>query len=234
MNNNLFIESNLPDTLSEKELLSYFEKMHNGDEDAREIIIKHNLRLVINRVTKKFSLFPYEKQDLVSIGMIGLINSVDTFDITKNLKFSTYAAKCIDNGILNELKSNNKKLKQEKSINSKVTTDKNGNELTLEDISSESIDFTEDYEKQEIIKVLIQLIDKLEGRKKEELILYFYKGYNEEQIAAYYNITKKAVSQMLRSTLQDIANELKEQGLIENYSIRLRFKDRKNYNNIEL
>ena len=166
--------------------------------------------------------------------MIGLINSVDTFDTTKNLKFSTYAAKCIDNSILNELKSNNKKLKQEKSINSKVTTDKNGNELTLEDISSESIDFTENYEKQEIIKVLIQLIDKLEGRKKEELILYFYKGYNEEQIATYYNITKKAVSQMLRSTLQEIANELKEQGLIENYSIRLRFKDRKNYNNIEL
>lgn len=85
--NELFIEDKLPNPLSQSELYSYFEKMKSGDTKAREIIIKHNIKLVFNQVIKRFYNAPYEKKELVSIG---LIKSVDTFDISKKLQFTTY------------------------------------------------------------------------------------------------------------------------------------------------
>ena len=113
--NELFIEDKLPDPLSQSELYSYFEKMKSGDTKAREIIIKHNIKLVFNQVMKRFCNMPYEKKELISIGLIGLIKSVDTFDISKDRKFSSYAVKCIDNEILMFLRRE-KKYSKEQSL----------------------------------------------------------------------------------------------------------------------
>jgi len=97
-----FINVDLPLPLSMEELYCYFEKMKLGDQNARDVIICHNIRLVIDEVAKKFSNTSYDLKELVSVGLIGLIKSVDTFDISKGFYFSTYAVRCIDNEILIE------------------------------------------------------------------------------------------------------------------------------------
>jgi len=94
----------LPEPLEKEELYNCFNKMSHGDTLAREEIIRHNIRFVIDRVKKLFNNTPYELNELVSIGIIGLIKSVDTFDIKKGAQFTTYASKCICNEILTFMK----------------------------------------------------------------------------------------------------------------------------------
>lgn len=85
--NNLFIEADLPPVLNKKQINEYFKKYKEGDLEARNIIIIHNIKLVLNRVSLKYWNTLYDEKDLVSIGLIGLVKSVDTFDITKNFEF---------------------------------------------------------------------------------------------------------------------------------------------------
>jgi len=107
--NELFLDvNNLPDSLSINELNDLFKKMSLGNIEAREKIINHNIKLVIFITMKKFNKINYDKKELVSIGIIGLINAVDTFDMTKNFKFSTYASTCIFNEIHKHLDKINK------------------------------------------------------------------------------------------------------------------------------
>lgn len=105
---NPFIKSDLSQPFSEEELNIYFRNMKNGDLNARNAIIEHNIKLVINIVIKNFYNTPYEINELVSVGLIGLIKSVDTFDINKNVKFITYSVTCIKNEILEFLRKNKK------------------------------------------------------------------------------------------------------------------------------
>lgn len=109
----IFIVSKAPKPLPKSELYDYLKKYSLGDVEAREKIIKHNIRLVINQVKKNFPNTPYERKELVSIGLIGLIKGVDTFDIEKKFAFSSYAIRCIDNEILMFLRKekNMKKMK---------------------------------------------------------------------------------------------------------------------------
>ena len=103
----------LPEALSKEETIMYFKKYKNGDKTARDILISHNLRFVIyivNIITSK-SAYNYNKSDLVSIGLIGLIKAVDTFNLDKGYLFITYADKCIKNEIFMFLNSNNKHMK---------------------------------------------------------------------------------------------------------------------------
>ena len=135
----LFIESNkLPKPLSKKELYSYLEQYKQGDLKAREQVIIHNIRLVLNQVSKKFANTPYDKKELVSIGVVGLVKSVDTFDTDKNFEFATYATRCIDNEILMFLRKG-KKSAFDQSINTPIGTDKEGNEKKIEDILEDVI-----------------------------------------------------------------------------------------------
>lgn len=96
----LFIESKLLKPLPKKELYSYLEQCKQGNLKTREQIIIHNIRLVLNQIIKKFANTSYDKKELVSIGIIGLVKSVDTFDLDKKFEFTTYAIRCIDNEIL--------------------------------------------------------------------------------------------------------------------------------------
>lgn len=97
----LFLDANdLPKPLSKDELSELFDKIKLGDEEAKNKVIEHNIRLVLYEVTKKFRTVNYDKKDLISIGNVGLIKAVLTFDKSRNMEFATYAVKCIDNEIL--------------------------------------------------------------------------------------------------------------------------------------
>ena len=101
----LFLDANdLPKPLSKDELSELFDKIKLGDEEAKNKVIEHNIRLVLYEVTKKFRTVNYDKKDLISIGNVGLIKAVLTFDKSRNMEFATYAVKCIDNEILQFLR----------------------------------------------------------------------------------------------------------------------------------
>ena len=95
MLNNFYISENIPNPLTNEELLDNFIKLSEGDMNAREKLITHNMRIVIEVVNKNFDITPYDKEELISVGLIGLIKSVDAFDINRQVPFYSYAKKCI-------------------------------------------------------------------------------------------------------------------------------------------
>ena len=119
---------NYPAPLSEKEELVLFKKMKNGDIKAREKLIEHNLRLVVH-IVKKYYSNSKEQEDLISIGTIGLIKAVDSYDISNGTRFATYAGKCLQNEILMYFRSQ-KKVAFETSLNDSVDVDKDGNAIS--------------------------------------------------------------------------------------------------------
>ena len=121
-----------PKPLSERKEREYLLRMKNGDQNARNILVEHNLRLVAH-IIKKYYGKQNEQDDLVSIGTIGLIKAVDTFNPDKNIRLSSYASRCIENEILMHFRAG-KKTAQDISLNETIDTDKDGNPLTLMDI----------------------------------------------------------------------------------------------------
>lgn len=121
-----------PKRLSEKEERDCFERLRAGDMSARAELIEHNLRLVAH-IGKKYNIGKIDEEDMLSVGTIGLIKAVDTFDSQKGSKFSSYAARCIENECLMSLRAQ-KKQQQDISMSEPIDTDKHGNELTLIDI----------------------------------------------------------------------------------------------------
>lgn len=116
-----------PLPLSEKEEQMYLEKLKNGDEKAKNVLIEHNLRLVAH-IVKKFDNTGEDVDDLISIGTIGLIKAINTFDTAKKIRLATYAARCIENEILMHLRST-RRVRSEVSLYDPIGVDKEGNEL---------------------------------------------------------------------------------------------------------
>ena len=130
-----------PKPLKKAEEQHYLELAAKGDKDARNILIERNLRLVAH-IIKKYNQSADIQEDLVSIGTIGLIKAINTFDITKNIKLSSYASRCIENEILMYFRGN-KKSSQDVSLNDTIDTDKDGNPLTLMDIMPSQLNVAE-------------------------------------------------------------------------------------------
>ena len=126
-NNSLF-----PESLSPEEERKYVKEMEEGNEDARNILIEHNLRLVAH-VCKKYSNTNIDQDDLISIGSIGLIKGINSYDPKKSIKLSTYISKCIDNEILMYLRAN-KKLNSEVYLEDPIGKDKDDNTVTLKEV----------------------------------------------------------------------------------------------------
>ena len=122
-----------PKPLSEKQEREYLQRSQNGDLEARNKLVEHNLRLVAH-IIKKYYGVQSEQDDLVSIGTIGLIKAINTFKPDRNIRLSSYASRCIENEILMHFRST-KKSAQDVSLNETIDTDKDGNPLTLMDIS---------------------------------------------------------------------------------------------------
>ena len=145
----------LPEPLSKEEEIYYVKKSMEGDLKARDILIEHNLRLVVF-LAKKYENTKVDLEDLVSIGSIGLIKGINTYKLDKNIKLATYASRCIDNEILMFLRKN-KKRRSEVSFEDSLSFDAEGNELHLEDILGTDSDIvTKNIENETEKKLLYQ------------------------------------------------------------------------------
>ena len=203
--NNLF-----PDPLTPEEESKYLDEMEKGSKEARSKLIEHNLRLVAH-IVKKFEHDVSFQDDLISIGTIGLIKGIDTYSRYKNVRLTTYAARCIQNEILMYYRSNNKYNKNI-SINDGIGYDKDGNEITIVDIlKSDKPDFALDLYKKENIKLLSEYFQVLTKREKE-IITYRYGLNNEDEltqkeIAKKLHISRSYVSRIEKRALTKMLRE---------------------------
>lgn len=201
----LFGGKELPKTLSKYEVSELIEKIKQGDEKARKKLIEHNIRLVLYEVNHRFKSVEYDKNDLVSIGNIGLMKAITTFDASKKVEFSTYATRCIDNEILMFLR----KLKKNQNVDSLdriIRHDKDGNEKKLEDIISDDIDITESYTDNETYQIIRQIVKDLPERDRQIIMLYFgfYNGktHTQKEIAKELGISRSYVPRLIKKLLK--------------------------------
>ena len=203
--NNVFPEP-LPKELEEE----YITKACNGDKEARNKLIEHNLRLVAH-IVKKFETTNNDVDDLIGIGTIGLIKGIDTYSKNRNVKLTTYAAKCSENEILMHFRSDKKNIKNI-SIYDGISYDKEGNEITILDVlKTPDPDFLEEIHKNNNIELLKKYMNKLTSREKEILEKrYGLNGYDEitqKEIAKELGISRSYVSRIEKRATTKILKE---------------------------
>ena len=195
----------LPPPLSKEDELKYLVRAKAGDEEARNILIEHNLRLVVF-LAKKYENTTYDIEDLVSIGSIGLIKGINTYKIDKNIKLATYASRCISNEILMFLRKNKRK-KAEVSLEDALNYDAEGNELHLEDILGTDADLVpNEYEKQVDKEILSKEIEDLQDRDKEIMTLRYglnnTKEYTQKEVAEILGISQSYISRIEKKVIR--------------------------------
>lgn len=192
-----------PLTTAEENL--YLRLYQEGDADAKNILIERNLRLVAH-IVKKYQSTGEELDDLISIGTIGLIKAISTFDQSKATRLSTYAARCIDNELLMMLRAR-KKHSKEVSLYDPIGTDKEGNEISLLDIiESPPVDIVDLYYKNESIRHLMKVMPDLLSKKEYRVICMRYGLFQNEpltqqEIAEKLNISRSYVSRIEKNAL---------------------------------
>ena len=194
-----------PKPLSQKEERHYLEQMKNGDSEAKNKLIEHNLRLVAHSI-KKYYGRKCEQDDLVSIGTIGLIKAINTFDPDKKIRLSSYASRCIENEILMHLRAV-KKTERDISLNETIDTDKDGNPLTLMDIMAVDDSILDDLDMKLNSKKLGQYInEELSGREKTVIILRYglngKKPMTQKEVAGLLGISRSYVSRIETKALK--------------------------------
>ena len=195
----------LPEPLTKEDEIKYVQLSMKGDKIAREILIEHNLRLVVF-LSKKYDNTMIDLEDLVSIGTIGLIKGVNTYKLDKNIKLATYASRCIDNEILMYLRKN-KKRRTEISFEDSLSYDQEGNELHLEDIlGTEKDNVTKKIEDKELEKLLYKELDKLKERDKLIMILryglYNSLEYTQKEVAEKVGISQSYISRIEKKVIK--------------------------------
>lgn len=197
----------LPPPLSKEDELKYLIRAKTGDEEARNILIEHNLRLVVF-LAKKYENTTYDIEDLVSIGSIGLIKGINTYKIDKNIKLATYASRCISNEILMFLRKN-KKINKEVSFEDALNYDAEGNELHLEDILGTDANLVpEEYENMINKERLNEEIKSLNERDKEIMTLRYGLNNTEEftqkEVANMLGISQSYISRIEKKVIKKI------------------------------
>ncbi len=199
-----------PEPLDKETEDKYINRMILGDKDARGKLIEHNLRLVAH-IVKKYDKFKEDSDDLISIGTIGLIKGIDSYSPHKNVKLTTYVAKCAENEILMYFRSNKKNMNNV-SLNDSIGYDKDGNEITFADvIKEETTDIVDDVSLKDDIKLLKNFINVLSDREKK-IIVMRYGLLNEEeqtqkQIAKKLKISRSYVSRIEKRALIKMLRE---------------------------
>lgn len=201
----------LPPPLSQQEESEILSKLANDNENVRKILVERNLRLVVY-IAKKFENSGAGIEDLISIGTIGLIKAINTFNVNKNIKLATYASRCIENEILMYLRRNSK-IKNEVSIDEPLNTDGDGNELLLADIlgTDEDIVF-KDLESETDKKIVAEYIEKLNPREKDIMNLRFgfYTGEEKTQkeVADMLGISQSYISRIEKKIIHKMKKEI--------------------------
>lgn len=197
----------LPEPLTKEDEILYVKKSMEGDKQAREKLIEHNLRLVVF-LAKKYENTGLDLEDLVSIGTIGLIKGVNTYKLDKNIKLATYASRCIDNEILMFLRKN-KKRRTEISFEDSLSYDSEGNELHLEDILGTEKDIvTKGIEEEHDKKILYNEINNLKARDKQIMILRYglfnTKEMTQKDVADMLGISQSYISRIEKKVIKKL------------------------------
>ncbi len=200
-----------PAPLSAKRETELLEKSRNGDLEARNLLIEHNLRLVAH-IVKKYYATSSNQDDLISIGTIGLIKAVSTFKADKNIRLATYASRCIENENLMFFR-NQKKTAQDVYICDPIDTDKEGNALTLIDVIADKSDIVEELDTKLKLQKLKGIINKTLDKRELEIIELRY-GINnkpeltQREIAKKLGISRSYVSRIEKSALEKLKRQL--------------------------
>jgi len=205
LNNQVF-----PQPLNEKEEKKYLRELREGSEEARNILVERNLRLVAH-VVRKYESTGEDMEDLISIGTIGLIKGIKTFNGDKGVKLATYAARCIDNEVLMHLR-NMKRRKTEVSLYDPIGYDKEGNEITLIDVLSEDNEIVNMVDMKIQGEKITAKIDVLNERERRiiEMRYGIFNGIKEPQrvIARKLGISRSYVSRIEKRALKKLIKEL--------------------------
>lgn len=199
--------------LSEKEETECFIAMNNGDKLAEEKLVKHNLRLVAH-IVKKYVNTKADQDDLISVGSIGLMKAVKSYNPQKGNTFSTYASRCIQNEILMLLRSQ-KKLYHEVSLEDGIKTDKDGNEVSLIDIVEDTKqNIAENTEIKILYEKMLKIIkSNLCERDQKILFMRFglegYKQKTQNEVAKHLGISRSYISRLEKKSIKDIKSQLK-------------------------
>lgn len=201
----------LPAPLKKKEEEEWLEKLGNGDASAREVLITHNLRLVVY-IAKKFENTGIGIEDLVSIGTIGLIKAVNTFCPDKNIKLATYASRCVENEILMYLRKTSNR-KTEISIDEPLNIDHDGNELLLSDVlavDGDSVNENIEYEDEK--RILHSIVDGLNDREKLIINMRFGidggEEHTQKEVADILGISQSYISRLEKRIISRIKKEM--------------------------
>ena len=204
----------LPAPLEPKREAFILQKLGTGqEEEAKSVLIEHNLRLVVY-IAKKFDNTSVGVEDLISIGTIGLIKAINTFKTDKNIKLATYASRCIENEILMYLRRNNK-TKLEVSIDEPLNVDWDGNELLLSDIlGTEEDTIYRDLEDEAERKILFRALNKLSGREKLIVRMRFGldhpegKEMTQKEVADQLGISQSYISRLEKKIMHRLRMEM--------------------------
>lgn len=209
-------EQSFPPPLPAREERALFLQKQTGDEQARARLIEHNLRLVAHIVRKYYVAHP-SQDDLVSIGSLGLIKAVDSFDVKNGARFATYAAKCIQNEILMFFRSQ-KKYGAEVSLEETVDVDKDGNPLTYGDIICSEENFIEDLDLRiHTERALFYVKTALSPREREIIVLRYGLGKHtpktQREVAKLLGISRSYVSRIEKKALVILKERLQKEGV---------------------
>ena len=201
-----------PKPLTPKQERECLERIRQGDRNAKNTLIEHNLRLVAH-IVKKYYAIPGEQEDLISIGTIGLIKAASTFDYEKSRKFSTYASKCIENEILMHLRSR-RKCAADVSLSDPVDTDRDGNSLTLMDIMSEEVDMVGQIDLQLKSAQLRRYINSFLDDREREIIALRYgldgrPPMTQREVAGRLGISRSYVSRIEKKAVEVLRGQFK-------------------------
>ena len=201
-----------PKPLDEKEEEMYLKQLKAGDKNAKSVLIERNLRLVAH-IVKKYSIPSKDVDELISIGTVGLIKAIDSFDYSKGTRLATYASRCIENEIL-MLFRNNKKQRSEVYLQDPIGVDREGNEICLIDIlSSEKDSVIEKVENNLQIKLLYEKMKEILSKREYNILIMRYGLHDgncmtQREIAGILNISRSYVSRIEKKALKKLQKAL--------------------------
>lgn len=217
MLNNFFINEEIPRPFTQEEQMEYFKRYKNGDLEARNLLITHNIKLVMSIVMSKYKYSGYDLEDLVSIGMIGLIKAVDTFDINKLYYFSTYAARCINNEILMSLRN---KRNDTTSLYETIRINNDGSKITLIDVIPDkktNLELLHIFNESRL--AISKYIDKINNPRDAEIVKLVYgfgcERMTQNEISKLFNLSQAQISRIANRRSKEIIYKLYRDGILD-------------------
>ncbi|MGN0744148.1 MAG: RNA polymerase sporulation sigma factor SigK [Christensenellales bacterium] len=210
-------KSSFPQPLSKEKEKEYIRKSLDGDKEAKEILVKHNLRLVAH-IAKKYSNYG-DNDELISIGSIGLIKAIDSFRPDKSTTLATYASRCIENEILMTMRTS-KKHRSNVSLNEPIGVDKDGNELVIMDMLCDERSLIDDVENDMMVEKLLKLTKEVLNEREFEIVRMRYglggcPALTQREVAKKFNISRSYVSRIEKKALEKIRQCVDRQDVLD-------------------